>query len=172
MKNFFEKNSLLFIDENGNNIVIPRVQGEKNHEEAYTRVSTIYPNLMKDYEQDISISGGMILASYLASKKIIVVWPSSLENSDYLIVTFPQRITNIQCEQLQQFLKEQKIYDKHTVLATISSYYGNENETFFEILCDNGIDAKTKINNYIKLQRKLNEMSTPTTEDIRKTNQV
>lgn len=168
MKNYFEKNSLLFIDENGNNIMIPRVQGEKNHEQAYTRVSNIYPNLMKDYEQDITISGGMILASYLASKKIIVVWPSSLEDSEYIIVTFPQRITNIQGEQIQQFLKEQKIYEKHTVLATISSYSGNIDETFFEVLCDSGIDAKTKINNYIKLQKKLNEMSTPTTEDIRK----
>ena len=169
MKDYFKKNSLLFIDENGNNIVIPRVEGEKNHEQAYTRVSNIYPQLMKDYEQDINISGGMILASYLASKNIIVVWPANLENPDFLIVTLPDRITNIQGEQLQHFIKEQKIYDKYNVLATISAYTGNVDDLCWKVLSDSETDTKEKINNYIKLQKKLNAMSTITTEDIRKT---
>ena len=155
-----EKNCIILITKEGDLVPVPRVEGEKNHSQAYMRLGEQVPELLDEFPYDLKVSGGYELANYAAASGNVVIWPSNINYSDNIIVTIPKNISDTSCDVLESILPALKEYKPFVTQA----YYKKPNSRSKKIICqsicnsdaqrENSIDT---IEKYIQMNKEFNK---------------
>lgn len=164
------ENVLIVIKEDGEIIYLPRVEGEKDHHEAYERLSKLIPGLLDGFEMELNESPGFELANHVAATGRAVIWPSDITDAEttMFVVTLPKPLSNNTALSVSNLLP---VLIGREVYANTAHFSGFKNTGYIneEFPCDGTyIDAECKIMQYIKASMALNSLSTETEEDIRR----
>ena len=156
--NFFKENCLVLIDENGKIFAVPRIQGEKNHSEAFSRLEKLIPDILVGFpDEKRNQSGGYEFSSFVAANGKVVFWPSDINNPENMIVTLPQVPENIQGRQVENIFPA---LEEFSVYACTAHFRKPRSPKIVTTpLCSSGDFEETynKVKNYLSLSAMLNE---------------
>ncbi len=107
-------NSIItIISSDGEITEIPKVQGEKDHSEAFARACVLIPGLLDDFQDDPKKSGGFEHARFVAATGNVVIWPTNINNDQMMIISLPKDPTAEQMAttiKLLPTLREKEVY--------------------------------------------------------------
>lgn len=167
----FKENTLVIIDEEGEIIYLPKMEGEKDHHEAYLRLDKLIPGILEGFESVLSTSQGFELANHVAAMGKVVIWPSNITDIETspVIVTLPKPLcdkTGVSLLKILATLTGCELY------ANTSRFCRNKNANYItEEFSGIGefADCYSRIAQYVDASKMINSLSQTTEEDIHKT---
>ena len=149
--NLFIENCLIIINEDGTVTKVPRVLQERNHKNAFFRLNKENPSALTYFPwEELYHCDGYEFANYVAAIGKVIFWPTSIDSSEYMMVTLPKIPTNNQ---------EQSIYHifpllKKSIVDSYVTYFDSPYTLDFIVkeLSSSGNyeDALKGIVNYVK----------------------
>lgn len=155
--NIFRENCLVVIEDNGEIISLPRIQGEKNHGCAFTRLEKLIPDILSGYNGERDTSSGFELANFVAANGRVIFWPTNINDPEYMIVTLPQIPSVLQSNHVEKIFP---MLNDFSVYVNTAHYKSPRSPRIISTpLCSSGdySDAEKKVMNYLCLSSMLNE---------------
>ena len=107
-------NSIItIISSDGEITETPKLEGEKDHSEAFARACVLIPGLLDDFQDDPKKSGGFEYARFVAATGNVVIWPTNINNDQMMIISLPKDPTPEQMTttiKILPTLKEKEVY--------------------------------------------------------------
>ncbi len=145
------------MEKDGNVVFLPRIEGEKNHGCAFTRLEEVIPNILFGYAGDRNFSSGFELANFVAANGRVVFWPSNINNPEFMIVTLPQTSTDEQVNEVTKIFPQLKGY---YVCANTAHFKNARSSKVVSITLSSSGDfdkAERAVLNYFSLSSMINE---------------
>lgn len=166
-QDYFKKNPITIIDQDGKIITTEKQGLEKNHCQVFARLEEENPGLLENYPLNIDESGGYDLACFCGATEKIVIWPSDINNDEIIIVTLPEVLSNIQCRNITDFIP---LLETHEVYVNVSKFKKrNSPKVISKSISSSGNaeEAIDAINDYIDKCLLINDTGEELDEDIR-----
>lgn len=156
--NTFQENCLVVIDEEGRIIAVPRIPGEKNHGEAFSRLEKLVPDILAGFpDEKRNQSGGYEFSSFAAANGMAVFWPSDINNPEIMIVTLPQVPENKQSKQVEYVFPALAEFSVYVCTAHFKSSRSPRIITTSLSSSGDFIKAFEKLRDYLAISTMLNE---------------
>lgn len=156
---------ITIISPDGEKTEVPKVQGEKDHSEAFARARVLIPGLLDDFQCDPKKSGGFEYACFVAATGNVVIWPTNINNDQMMIVSLPKVPTT---EQMATTIEELPTLKEKKVYANVCRFKKPRSPIIVsETLSGTGdfLDAYGKIVSYFNKITDMNSMLTQPKEE-------
>ena len=149
--NLFKENSLIVLNEDKTITKIPKKLHDKNHREVFFKLKEENPSALIYFPwEEIYHCDGYEFANYVASIGKVVIWPTCIDNPEYIMITLPEKPNNNQKLSIYNIFP---LLKEFTISSYVTQFYSPYTLDFITkelTSLSNYEDALKEITNYLE----------------------